>query len=152
MGLEGGRLRGGIILRLKACGRVKRTGGISDERTTYCACITNAMQCVRSLVRATGRACVRTCARTYMRTCVHIHMRTHIPSARQTDLAVGRVTDRLAYLPTCLQKKPKSLTKSLKRYTPRRVFKSFRFARRSRNMGILSKPSARAAKIHNFVV
>ena len=134
----------------------QRTGDISAERTTYCACTTNAMQCIRSLVRVCVRPCAwaseRAYVRTHRHTCAHIHMRTHIPNERQTDRRGGRVTDRHAYLPTCLQKKPKSPTESLKRYTPRRVFKSFRFAWRSRNMGILSKPSARAAKIHNFVV
>lgn len=122
MGLEVGRKVGGIILPLKVCGHVKRTAekyvkkskcglpgncyavhnkcissrrhGYNLKRTTYCACITNAMQCIGS------------------------HGHTHIPSARHVDLEVGRVTDRLAYLPTCLHKKPKSSAESLKNSTP----------------------------------
>jgi len=177
MGLEVGRKVGGIILPLKACGRDKRTDGISAgnqaeqhagksdllhsyimlnrlafRRHGYNLKRTTALACVRLGARAYMRTYVRTHRRTHRHTCAHIHMRAHIPSVRHVDLAVGCATDRYAYLPTCLHEKPKSLTESLKSSTPRRDFKSFPSCGRHREMGILSKPSAYAAKISNFVV
>ncbi len=80
------------------------------------------------------------------------YLPTDLSSARHVDLAVGSATDRPAYLPTCPHKKPKSPTESLKSSTPGSDFKSFPDRPAVREMGILSKPSARAAKIPNFVV
>jgi hypothetical protein len=92
------------------------------------------------------------CIGSHGHTCDNIYIHIHLPTDRHVDLAVGSATDRPAYLGTPLDKKPKSPTESLKSSTPRRDFKSFRFDGRSRNMGILSKPSAYAAKIPNFAL
>lgn len=132
MGLELGRKVGGVIPSLKTCGHVKRTGGISlgiqagrqigrsDLLHSYIMLNRHASRRHGyNVKRTTDLACVRLGVRAYMR--------THIPTDRHVDLAVGRATDRLAYLPTCPHKKPKSPAESLKSSTPRRDLKSFSF-------------------------
>ena len=64
--------------------------------------------------------------RTGRRACVRAYMCTYLPT----------------YTP---HKKPKSLTETAKKQTPRRDLKSFRSSGWLREMGILSKPSAYAA-------
>jgi hypothetical protein len=72
------------------------------------------------------------------------------------------MSDIPTYLPTCSpHKKPKIPTETAKKQTPHRDFKSFRLDGSSREMGILSKPSARATnfeylcsmtiEIHNMI-
>ena len=76
------------------------------------------VSCTYTHWRARTHAYMQAC----MHTCVHVCLPTYAPP----------------------YKKPKSLTETAKKLTPRRDFKSFRSSGRQREMGILSKPSAHA--------